>query len=227
MGKITVMDGNKVVNTVELTADRTTIGRHPDNDIQLQDNAVSGRHAVIMTILSDSFLEDLNSTNGTLVNGRQIAKHPLADGDVITLGQHTLKYESAVKVDESELEQTMIIRPGQMATAAEQAGERLGSAPAAEAPKPQKAKLRLTSGANAGRELELTKALTTIGRPGVQVAAVTRRPDGFYLVHVGGQDSNSKRPLVNGESIGVHARQLVNGDTIELAGAKLEFLTTD
>ena len=224
MGKLTVMDGAKAVSTVELEAERTTIGRHPDNDIQLQDNAVSGKHAVIMTILSDSFLEDLNSTNGTLVNGRQVAKHPLADGDVITMGQHTLRYESAVKVDESALEQTMILRPGQMAAAAEQAGERLGAVPAAEPAKPLKAKLRLESGGNAGRELELTKALTTIGRPGVQVAAVTRRPDGYYLVHVGGQDANSKRPVVNGESIGVHARQLENGDSIELAGAKLTFL---
>lgn len=224
MGKVTVMEGTKTLSTVELDAERTTIGRHPDNDIQLQDNAVSGKHAVIMTILSDSFLEDLNSTNGTLVNGRQVAKHPLADGDVITMGEHTLRYESAVKVDESALEQTMILRPGQMAAAAEQAGERLGAMPAAEPPKPLKGKLRLTSGPNAGRELELTKALTTIGRPGVQVAAVTRRPDGYYLVHVGGQDSGGKRPVVNGESIGVHARQLENGDTIELAGAKLTFL---
>ncbi|MBR9814620.1 FHA domain-containing protein [bacterium] len=224
MGKLTVMNGAKTIRTVELEAERTTIGRHPDNDIQLQDNAVSGKHAVVMTILSDSFLEDLNSTNGTLVNGRQVAKHPLADGDVVTLGQHTLRYESAVQVDESALEQTMILRPGQMAAAAEQAGERLGAMPAAEPSKPLAGKLRLMSGANAGRELELTKALTTIGRPGIQVAAVTRRPDGFYLVHVGGQDSNSKRPVVNGESIGVHARQLENGDTIELAGAKLTFV---
>ena len=96
--------------------------------------------------------------------------------------------------------------------------------PAAEPAKPLQAKLRLTSGANAGRELQLTKALTTIGRPGVQVAAVTRRPDGYYLVHVGGQDSTTKRPVVNGESIGVHARQLENGDTIELAGAQLTFI---
>ena len=153
-----------------------------------------------------------------------MAKHPLADGDVITMGQHTLRYESAVKVDESELEQTMILRPGQLAAAAEQAGERLGAMPAAEPAKPLQAKLRLTSGANAGRELQLTKALTTIGRPGVQVAAVTRRPDGYYLVHVGGQDSTTKRPVVNGESIGVHARQLENGDTIELAGAQLTFI---
>lgn len=224
MGKLTVMNGAKTIRTVDLEAERTTIGRHPDNDIQLQDNAVSGKHAVVMTILSDSFLEDLNSTNGTLVNGRQVAKHPLADGDVVTLGQHTLRYESAVQVDESALEQTMILRPGQMAAAAEQAGERLGAMPAAEPSKPLAGKLRLMSGANAGRELELTKALTTIGRPGIQVAAVTRRPDGFYLVHVGGQDSNSKRPVVNGESIGVHARQLENGDTIELAGAKLTFV---
>lgn len=224
MGKLTVMEGAKTLRTVDLDAERTTIGRHPDNDIQLQDNAVSGKHAVIMTILSDSFLEDLNSTNGTLVNGRQVAKHPLADGDVITMGQHTLRYESAVKVDESELEQTMILRPGQMAAAAEQAGERLGAMPAAEPAKPLQGKLRLTSGPNAGRELQLTKALTTIGRPGVQVAAVTRRPDGYYLVHVGGNDAGGKRPIVNGESIGVHARQLENGDTIELAGAKLTFI---
>ena len=235
MGKLIVSDGDKFITDASLDKERLSIGRHPDNDIALDDRSVSGHHAVVVTILSDSFLEDLNSTNGTLVNGRQIAKHPLSNGDVITIGRHSLRYESDVEVDEDELEKTMILRPGQIAAAKkEESGgaaapraETLGSvSKKASSPgaKPVLGKLRLLSGANAGKELQLTKALTTIGKPGVQVAAVTRRPDGYYIVHVGAQNPDAKRPLVNGDSIGAHARQLASGDTIELAGAKMEFL---
>ncbi len=227
MSKLIVTDGKELLDTVELTPERITIGRHPDNSVQLNDRAVSGHHAVIVNIMSESFLEDLDSTNGTLVNGRRIAKHPLSHGDVITLGHHTLKYESDVQVDEDELEKTMILRPGQLAAAA---GETLGSVSAAPPPadKPKLGVLTLSSGANAGKQLQLTKALTTVGRPGVQVAAVTRRPDGYYIVHVSGQrNAEQAPPSVNGESISGHARQLSPGDEIQLAGATLTFSLTD
>ena len=228
MSKLIVTDGKDVLDTIELTSERITIGRHPDNSLQLNDKAVSGHHAVIVNIMSESFLEDLDSTIGTLVNGRRIAKHPLSTGDVITMGHHTLKYEADVQIDEDALEKTMILRPGELASAT---GETLGSAAAA-APatptKPQVGVLTLTSGANAGKQLQLTKALTTVGRPGVQVAAVTRRPDGYYIVHVGGQkDQGLPPPSVNGESIGGHARQLTEGDEIKLAGATLSFSLID
>jgi hypothetical protein len=86
----------------------------------------------------------------------------------------------------------------------------------------KKARLQVLSGAFAGRELELSKALTTLGRPGVQVAAITRRSDGFYIVHVEA-DRADNYPLVNGTPIGAQARRLADNDVIQLAGVKMGF----
>ena len=218
-----------------LTKERVTIGRHADNDIPLNDKAVSGHHAVVITILQDSFLEDLDSTNGTQVNGKQVAKHPLSHGDVISIGRNTLKYEGEAGGGDDDFEKTMILKPSQLgaafesqvnkATAAPVSGGSPAAAPMASgAPtKPMLGKLRVSSGPNMGKELELSKALTTIGKPGVQVAAITRRADGYYIVHVGGQGGGS-RPLVNGAEIDTQARKLNNNDSIELAGTKMTFL---
>lgn len=225
MSKLIVTDGKDVIETLDMTPERLTIGRHPDNALQLHDRAVSGHHAVIVTIMSESFLEDLDSTNGTLVNGKRVAKHPLSNGDTITIGSHTLKYESDVDVDADALEQTMILRPGELAG---DSGDTLGSLSSKPSPaKPQQGVLRVASGANAGRELKLTKALTTIGKPGVAVAAVTRRPDGYYIVQVGGNREGANAPTVNGQAIGSRARQLADGDTVKLAGSELAFALTD
>lgn len=229
MGKLIVTDGSGKTQDFPLSKERVTIGRHPDNDISFNDKAVSGHHAVVITILQDSFLEDLDSTNGTQVNGKQIAKHPLSQGDVISIGRNTLKYEGDQAADD-DFEKTMILKPGQFGAAfdsqvnkAAAAAPAAMSAPAAAGAKPAVGKLRVASGANAGKELELTKALTTIGRPGVQVAAITRRADGYYIVHVGGQ-SGSKRPLVNGKEIDTQAHKLNHKDLIELAGTQMNFL---
>lgn len=227
MSKLIVTDGNEVIQTVDMTPERLTIGRHPDNALQLHDKAVSGHHAVIVTIMSESFLEDLDSTNGTLVNGKRIAKHPLSHGDTITMGGHTLKYESDVQIDEDALEQTMILRPGELAGQSSGGGETLASvASQPAAAKPTQGLLTLASGAHAGRAMKLTKALTTIGKPGVSVAAVTRRPNGYYIVQVGGARDADTAPVVNDEPIGSRARQLADGDTIRLAGTELRFTLT-
>ncbi|WP_091531160.1 FHA domain-containing protein [Fontimonas thermophila] len=231
MGKLIVTDSSGRSQEYVLDKERVTIGRHPDNDICLNDKAVSGHHAVVITILQDSFLEDLDSTNGTQVNGKPIAKHPLTHGDVITIGRNTLKFEGEKGADD-DFEKTMILKPGQFGAAFDAqvnkaAAPAVGSAPAANpaaAPgRPPLGKLRVTSGANAGKELELSKALTTIGKPGVQVAAITRRADGYYIVHVGG-DGGGQRPLVNGQPIDVQARKLNHNDTVELVGTKMVFI---
>lgn len=233
MAKLVVnLDGNTVAE-YELTKERYTIGRLPDNDIHLDNLAVSGHHAAVLNILNDSFLEDLNSTNGTYVNGKLIKKHALQHGDQIVIGRYQIKYvqEKAAGQDvgPDDFEKTMVIKPG-----ATQAGipsmesvnkavEKAGGAPLGE-PKSQalpQAKLQVLSGAFAGKELMLNKALTTLGRPGVQVAAVTRKADGFYIVPV--ETGNNKLPLVNGEEVGPQARKLKNNDTIELAGVKMGF----
>ena len=227
MGKLIVTDGSGKTQDFPLDKERVTIGRHPDNDISLNDKAVSGHHAVVITILQDSFLEDLDSTNGTQVNSKQIAKHPLSHGDVISIGRNTLKYENEQSADD-DFEKTMILKPGQFGAAFDSQVDKAAASPSATpvsaAPaKPMLGKLRVASGPNAGKELELTKALTTIGRPGVQVAAITRRADGYYIVHVGGQ-TGSKRPVVNGKEIDAQAHKLGNNDMIELAGTQMNFI---
>ena len=228
MGKLIVTNANGETSDFELSKERVTVGRHNDNDICLNDKAVSGHHAVIITILQDSFLEDLDSTNGTQVNGKQIAKHPLSNGDVIAIGRNTLKYEGEGGGDEDEFEKTMILRPSQLGAALDESVKKADSAPAAPRPapdaKPMIGKLKVASGPSAGKELQLTKALTPLGKPGVQVAAITRRADGYYIVHVGGQSGGTRRPVVNGAQIDVQARKLSNGDEIELAGTKMTFL---
>ncbi len=229
MAKLIVTDSTGATRDVPLNKERVTIGRSPDNDIPLNDKAVSGHHAVVITILQDSFLEDLDSTNGTQVNGKQVAKHPLSNGDVISMGRNTLKYQGEAKGEEDDFEKTMIIRPGQMGAAFDANANRAAVAggappPAAPPPTPMVGKLRVASGPNTGKELVLTKALTTLGKPGEQVAAITRRADGYYIVHVGGQGGGTKRPVVNGREIDIQAVKLNGNDTIELAGTKMSFL---
>ena len=226
MGKLIVTEADGKSRELALDKERVTIGRHADNDIALNDKAVSGHHAVVITILSDSFLEDLDSTNGTLVNGKQVAKHPLSHGDTVSIGRNSLRYEAEQGGDQEDFEKTMIMRPGQVSAAMgspRPAAPAPGAAPAMAEAKPLNGRLRVDSGSNAGKELELTKALTTIGKPGVQVAAITKRADGYYIVHVGGA-AGGKRPLVNGAEIDTQARKLNPGDVVELAGTKMSFL---
>lgn len=225
---VTLNDAN--VSEYSLDSETTTIGRHPDNDIHIDNIAVSGSHAKIITILTDSFLEDLNSTNGTLVNGKPIQKHALKDGDVIEIGVHNLKYENKEASSGGDFESTMIIRPD-AAGLKESTGEvdkaALEEASAgAEAPKKnQEVHLNILNGTNAGEQLKITKALTTLGKPGTQVAAITKRPQGYFIIHIEG-GSNDKTPVINGEEIGPKATQLNDKDVIEIAGVKMEFVNS-
>jgi pSer/pThr/pTyr-binding forkhead associated (FHA) protein len=214
-----------------MNKERYTIGRLPDNDIRIDNPAVSGHHSLIINILNDSFLEDLNSTNGTYVNGKLIKKHALQHGDVVTVGHHQLRFVEDDDAQQDEFEKTMVIQPSarpveklrastQPDTASTTQSRRALANGGASAVK--KAKLQVLSGAFAGRELELTKALTTLGRPGVQVAAITRRSEGYFIVHVDSDTANSP-PLVNGAPIGEQARKLADNDVIQLAGVKMGF----
>ncbi len=229
MSKLILTDPNGQTRDIPLDRERITLGRHPDNDVVLDDRAASGRHAAIVTILRDSFLEDLQSTNGTMVNGQSISKHPLAHGDVITMGRHSLRYETDAAVAEDDFEKTMILKPGQFGAAFDaqvSAATEQDAVPPPDAPsKPILGKLKVTNGGNAGKELELTKALTTIGRPGVQVAAITRRADAYYIVQVGA--NSGPKPKVNGMPLGAGAQRLSDGDSIELAGTQMQFLRVE
>ncbi|MBT8101687.1 MAG: FHA domain-containing protein [Gammaproteobacteria bacterium] len=308
MARLFLSLDNQVLAEYNMTKERYTIGRLPDNDVRIDNPAVSGHHSLIINILNDSFLEDLNSTNGTYVNGKLIKKHALQHGDVITIGHHQLRFsdQQSTETEQDEFEKTMVIPAGQQnadqlvkaekaaeaaaaeaaaaeAAAAEAAAEPDAQAdaaalaaaavkldpaeaaglddepplakepateePAAEQPAAEKkeaipptathsgidpasapnalplGKLQVLSGAFAGRELELTKALTTLGRPGVQVAAITRRAEGYYIVHVESGKENDF-PLVNGEPTGAQARKLNDNDVVQLAGVKMGFFSS-
>ncbi len=223
------LDGQMMAE-YNMNKERYTIGRLPDNDIRIDNAAVSGHHSLIINILNDSFLEDLNSTNGTYVNGKLIKKHALQHGDVITVGHHQLRFMEDDE-QQDEFEKTMVIQPS--ARPVETLRAAMQSAPPSGAPgeggrphgpgaTPKIAKLQVLSGAFAGRELELTKTLTTLGRPGVQVAAITRRAEGFYIVLVD-SDRPGNFPLLNGAPIGNQAARLRDNDVIQLAGVKMGF----
>jgi len=228
-GSLVLTLNQSVLGEFSLDKERLLIGRKPENDIQVDNLAVSGQHAAIITILNDSFLEDLDSTNGTFVNGKLVKKHALKHGDIVTIGKHELKYvNDDATTDDQDFEKTMIIRPGM-------AGHAAAAAKAEEtetAPPPGVSsqlstdemplgKIQVLSGPGAGKELELKKALITLGRPGVQVAVITRRPQGYFITHVEG-----KHPMVNGDSIGAQAHGLKDHDVVELAGVKMEFFVS-
>jgi len=269
------LDG-QVLAEYNMSKERYTVGRLPDNDVRIDNPAVSGHHSLIINILNDSFLEDLNSTNGTYVNGKLIKKHALQHGDVITIGHHQLRFtdQQTSDTEQDEFEKTMVIPAGESneakLAAAEKAADAAAEAevdtapsrdrddlkvdmPEPAAPKPSiaeekvepvshtetsagidprnapnalpLAKLQVLSGSFAGRELELTKALTTLGRPGVQVAAITRRAEGYFIVHVESGEEGDY-PLVNGQPIGAQARKLNDNDVVQLAGVKMGFFNS-
>jgi hypothetical protein len=233
------MDG-AVLKEYPLNKERTTIGRKPHNDIVIDNLAVSSEHAAIVTILNDSFLEDLDSTNGLAVNGVPTKKHFLQNNDVIEIGKYKLKYlnDQPTQTTAAEFEKTMVLRapvkmpPHPADLTRTQAGVTAkadstttfnvtAGGPVADATGGQTAiaVVQILNGPNAGKELELVKNLTTLGKPGVQVAVLARRPHGYFITHVEG----GSFPTVNGSSIGEQPRQLNDHDLIELAGVKMEF----
>ena len=244
MGKLVVSLDGVVIKEVQITKDKTTLGRRPYNDIVIDNLAVSGEHAVLQMVGADVFIEDLNSTNGTYINGKAIKKQLLAHNDTVEIGKYKIKY---LVDDSGEYEKTMIMRPGgsapqpsfqaQSPAASGHAGGHgtgmsaslgagLGSAGAA-APTPMAppaalpaAVIKVLNGAAAGREVALTKVVTTVGKPGVQVASITKRPNGYSFAHVEG----AQRPSINGAPLVGDSVPLRNGDVIELAGTQMQFI---
>jgi hypothetical protein len=290
MAKLILSLEGSVIREIPLDKDRITIGRKAQNDIPIENLAVSGEHACIVTILNDSFLEDLGSTNGTLVNGNQVKKHILQNNDVIEIGKYKMKYvvEAAgsgggAAAPADDFEKTMVMRAPRAPAAPKPAAPAPAAAPpppsapkpaapapaaappsppapkpapapapAAAPPPPPKpapapaaappppapkpaapapaapakpaepqplAALQILTGASAGKEIELIKNLTTLGKPGLQVAVITRRPQGYFITHVEG----ASFPVLNGKVLDAQARQLNDHDVVELAGVKMEF----
>lgn len=215
------MDG-LVLKEMALEKERTTIGRKPHNDIQIDNLAISGEHAAIVTILNDAFLEDMNSTNGTFVNGQPVKKHVLKNNDVIELGKYRLKY-LADGGPGAEQDEAMSFAQASVAT--NTGLPQSASADAAPVDSAASAgglgMIQILSGAHAGRTLELSKSLTTLGKPGTQVAVITRRPHGYFITHVEG----TVFPVVNGRALDAQAHRLNESDIIEIAGVKMEFFS--
>jgi len=263
------MDG-AVLKEYVLNKERMTIGRKAHNDVVIDNLAVSGEHAAIVTILNDSFLEDLDSTNGVMVNGAQVKKHFLQNNDVVEIGKYKLKYlnDQPSQSSAADFERTMVLRappaaaavakrPEAAPVAQTQANAAQTQANVAQANVSQanvsqarpahvaqmeatgkfselsdttaqqpvsggsfaQAAVQILTGPNAGKELELVKNLTTLGKPGLQVAVLTRRPNGYFITHVEG----ATFPVLNGAQLNEHPHQLKDHDIIELAGIKMEF----
>jgi len=199
MPKVIVSVDGVVIKEVELTKARTSLGRRPYNDIVIDNLAVSGEHAVFEMNGSEVQVEDLHSTNGSYVNGKAVTKQLLQNGDVVEVGKYKIKF--VADTDAGSFDQTMMIQTGS-------AGPALA------------ARIKVSSGAAAGRELLLTKDVTTIGKPGVAVVTISRQADRFVLRHADGEG----QPLLNGASIGADQVALKNGDLIELAGTQMQFI---
>lgn len=221
MPKMIVSIDEVVIKEVQLTKERTTLGRRPYNDIVIDNLAVSGEHAVIQMAGSEVAIEDLNSTNGTYVNGKAVKRQPLQSGDAIEIGKYKIKFVGDAA--ENNFDKTMVYK-------AQPAAPRPASMPSTQASAPmglseaalglQNAAIKVLSGAAAGREVPLTKVVTTVGKPGVAVAAITKRQHGFVVHHVEGGGS----PTLNGSPISSDPVTLKNGDVIELAGTQMQFV---
>ena len=221
MGKLVVSLDGVVIKEVQITKDKTTLGRRPYNDIVIDNLAVSGEHAVLQMVGADVFIEDLNSTNGTYINGKAVKKQLLTHNDTVEIGKYKIKY---LVEDGTDYEKTMIMKPGSTPQAGPSGysptvgygASGFGNLGASTTP----ASIKVLNGAAAGREVALTKVVTTVGKPGVQVASITKRPGGYVLAHVEG----ALRPTVNGSPVVSETVHLKNGDVIELAGTQMQFV---
>ncbi len=213
MGKLVVSLDGVVIKEVQITKDKTTLGRRPYNDIVIDNLAVSGEHAVLQMVGTDVFIEDLNSTNGTYINGKAVKKQLLSHNDTVEIGKYKIKY---LLEDGTDYEKTMIVKPAAPAPAPS------GFAPPSSfgsLPPTPPALIRVLNGPAAGREVALTKVVTTVGKPGVQVASITKRPGGYVFSHVEG----AARPTINGSALQTDSVPLRHGDVIELAGTQMKF----
>ena len=201
MPRMIVSLDSVVIKELQLTKERTTLGRRPYNDIVIDDLAVSGEHAVFQMTATEVYFEDLHSTNGSFVNGKAVKKQLLQHGDVVAVGKYQLNFVSDAGVVPVSVPPSPVM-------------------PDAAGVTPVSALIKVLSGSAAGRELPLTKEVTTVGKPAVAVAAIIRRQQGFAIHHIEG----SAYPVLNGVLIGADPVSLKNEDLIELAGTQMQFI---
>lgn len=217
MNKLVISMDGVVVREATISKEKTTLGRRPYNDIVIDNLAVSGEHAMFHMQGAEVYIEDLKSTNGTYVNGAAIKRHRLAHQDVIEVGKYKIKFLGEDQPPGPQDDEEDKDWAGFVTVPGSDLG--LFSAPN---PLQTPASIRVLNGAAAGREVQLTKDRTTLGKPGVQVAAIDKRGGGFVLVHVEGEH----KPTVNGAPVAGDGLSLRHGDIIELAGTRMQFSNT-
>ncbi len=219
MARLILTHDGAAIREYRLEKERTTVGRKPHNDIVLEGDAtVSGEHAVFLK-LQHIYVEDLGSTNGVLLNGKKVNKRQLNHGDSVKIGRHELKF-----VDDSakQFERTVIISPDAVPKAMGAVSSLATAAAAAAVAK--RATVKVLSGTKTGEQIVLSKAYTTVGTPGTQVAVIARRGAQYHLMQMRGVGSSSLPPLLNNQPVGAESTPLKHGDIIEVAGMKLQFV---
>lgn len=233
MPKLILKFNEAVLKEIPLDREQLTIGRKPDNDVVIDNPAVSGHHAKLARVQAVYFLEDLGSTNGTFVNEKKIDKKQLRDGDRVTIGKHLLLFEDEVKgvsvaPAAVDTDKTMILdtqKQREMLKAEQTLGGK---------PKERFGVLQVLAGGTDKKEYHLTGRLAIIGsQDGATVkltgwfapkvaAMISRRPDGYNI----SLSEESKKVLVNGMPVQGRA-DLKDGDLLEVAGVKMSFLLKD
>lgn len=228
MAKLVLSMNGSVLGNYFLEKERFTFGRKASCDIQINDQGVSKEHAVILTVGNDQILEDLGSTNGTLVNGEKVQRHILQNGDVIDVGRYKLRFVNAKAMPDMDFDKTLMI-PAFDRTKLKQDGAIKGEGDtqsiATAAANARNVRtvfplgaVRGISGDRMGQEIELARSITPFGKPD-NSAIITRRPVGYFITHVVGK----KHPIVNGKAIGDDPYALDNLDQIEVGSDKLQF----
>jgi pSer/pThr/pTyr-binding forkhead associated (FHA) protein len=190
------------VKHVYLSKDRTSLGRHPDNDIVLSNDAVSARHCVFeLSGLADVFVEDLGSTNGTFVNNKRVKRQQLRDEDIVAISRFRIRYLSSSGESGFGAAETTAFGPSRSMPAAAHAS------------------FRVLNGTSEGLEVPVVKAVTTFGRPGVCVVSVSHRLTGYFVAHLDGATA----PLLNGVRVSQDPALLLHGDELELGGTRMRF----
>lgn len=222
MGKLIIKFNDVVIDQIVLQQGDMHIGRQPGSDIFLDNLAVSGTHASIFTVGDDSFIQDQNSTNGTIINNKRVNKHHLRNGDMIIIGSHTLIYvnESAVN-SVPDLAKTVIVRPEQAGAmlASVQGGTAIAEQPAAKT-RTRSGAIFILSGASSGKRIDLVKAVTNLGKAGKKGGVINRNPNGSYVLQDGGAEV---KPKLNGSAVDADGKELRNGDIIEISGSRMQF----
>ena len=237
---------DKPIDQHVVTKDVTTIGRKSECDISIKDPAVSGNHARIQKVGDHYLVQDMGSTNGVYVAGRQIKQQVLKHEDLLVIGEHQLKILLSDELETSsqvasgaptkpEPEPAPKIEPNR-ATVNENAvyGKReetvlrtktkdLSSSPLSMRRETGHGYLIYSSGPKSGTKIPLEEGLTTVGEPGIQIAAISKRPQGHFIIHVDGGKDKNKVPLVNGEPTGFKSHKLEPGDIVEVAGSQMEY----